>query len=125
VDPFGRVSRFDVGGAPSDGLVGFLLTRIATAEIPGTPYTRFGDLPLVTAAMLTLLLAVLIRPSKMTARLTAMGSADGSNVERMERHARNPLLRDTTPDVPVDADGNRYSGLAGRIRSERRASRDR
>jgi apolipoprotein N-acyltransferase len=124
VDPFGRVSRFDVGGAPSDGLVGFLLTRIATAEIPGTPYTRFGDLPLVTAAMLTLLLAVLIRPSKMTARLTAMGSADGSNVERMERLARNPLLRDTTPDVPVDADGNRDSGLAGRIRSGRRTGRD-
>jgi apolipoprotein N-acyltransferase len=85
VDPFGRVTRFDGGFAPSAGFNGFLLTRIASADIPGTPYTRFGDLPLATAALLALLLAALVRPSPQTSRLPATGARDGLNVDRMDR----------------------------------------
>jgi apolipoprotein N-acyltransferase len=66
VDPFGRVTRFDSMFALSDERVPFFWpASIASAERPRTPYTRFGDFPLATAAMLALLLAVLARPSRL------------------------------------------------------------
>jgi len=61
VDPFGRTTRLDAGFDRSVGLVGFLPIRVPSAPPRRTPYTRLGDIPLATASMLVLLLAVTLR----------------------------------------------------------------